>query len=272
MFFDTHTHLNLEPLYDDYALFIHNMRQNNVKYALIPGVDVISSQKALAISNSYPFIFAAYGIHPHEINATSTLVELQEMLSTIKNLIETFKPTAIGECGLDYHLSSSKKIIFHKEKELQKYIFIEQIHFANTYLLPLIIHCREAKEDCLTILAKYASKETLAHTVLHCCEAEEELLNFIIKNNMYLGVDGDVTYNQKKQELIEHVPIERLVLETDAPFLTPEPIRSTHRFPNEPANIVHIAQKIAKIKAMDIDGLAKITQDNAFALFKISPQ
>jgi TatD DNase family protein len=181
---------------------------------------------------------------------------------------------AVGEIGMDRHEYTQTKYenyaVDEDFIELQRGLLEGQIDLAIKYGKSVIFHNREAKKDVLHIVQKKWSDTLRGHAVFHCCEPDPELLEFAKKHEMYLGVDGDVTYFKEKAEFIKTVPLDMLVLETDAPFLLPEPYRTQKLFPNEPKHIKYIAEYIAKLKGITVEELVFHTTKNAFKLFNVS--
>ncbi|PIP64279.1 hypothetical protein COW96_03425 [Candidatus Roizmanbacteria bacterium CG22_combo_CG10-13_8_21_14_all_33_16] len=207
-------------------------------------------------------------------------------LQEIEKLITYPKVVAIGEVGLDKHEYQNTKyekyVVDNQFINAQKALLTEQIKLAITYKKSLILHNREAKKEILEALIKPAVAKALAgKAVFHCCEPDFELLNFAIKHHIYIGVDGDVTFNQEKQEFIKKVPLDLLVLETDSPYLLPRPprkpacwrcgrselLRSKKAYPNKPENIKIIAKFIAQLCGQPVDLIKEKTTENAKKLF-----
>jgi len=291
LFFDTHCHLNFEAFDGKVSDVIAEAKRSKVLEIVIPGTDVPTSEKAIAIAEKYEGIYAAVGIHPHHIYQFLTKTRSSETqifqktyetekfafssdLKNIENLLKNEKVVAIGEIGIDrhYYLKTKHQDYQVNEEfvELQKKFFLEQIKLAHSYKKSLIFHNREAKKDMLDILTNHSSLIPDYSSVFHCCEADLELLKFAKDHKMFIGVDGDITYSKDKQEFIKNVPLEMLVLETDSPFLNPEPLRSKEGgTKNEPKNIPLIAKFIADLKGISIEKLSEQTTENARKLFKI---
>ena len=204
-------------------------------------------------------------------------------IKSIEKLLTNPKVVAVGEVGIDRHIYQKTKYPDYKIEEefvkLQKIILIEQIKLSIKYDKSLVLHNREAKADMIEVLNNIWDKKLEGRSVFHCCEPDFELLNFAKDHKMFIGVDGDITYYkeksfgfaQDKQEFIKTVPLEMLVLETDSPFLNPEPNRAKEGGTNnEPKNIKVIAEFIAKLKGITVDEVAKITTNNARRLFSVS--
>lgn len=271
-FFDTHTHLNIKPLDKNPKQYIIEARENNITHIMIPGVDIETSILAEKIASKNNNIFAAAGLHPHEcIDITTGTIQTKEnlfiKLEKLELLLNSSNVLAVGECGLDYYGGRRRALITKEEKDLQKAIFIKQIEFANKYKLSLIVHSRNAVDDTIFVLNSFPIPR---NTVIHCCESNDTLLSYIIEKSLFLGVDGDITYNENKFEFIKKVPLKNLVIETDAPFLLPEPYKSNKQYPNKPKNVIEVTKAIAKAKQMSLDEVASITFINACNLFKIN--
>ena len=259
-YFDTHCHLNFKAFNKNLPEVIDHAREAGVTAILVPGTDVATSQKGVEIARSQNGVYAAVGIHPHhayqyqESKVRDQRVEIKNDLGQIEKLLTEKKVVAVGEVGLDYHVYAKTKYekyaVDEQFRPWQKALFVGQLKLAVKYHKTLILHNREAKADLLPLLVKHWSAELAGRTVFHCCEPDEALLQFAKEKNIFIGVDGDVTYNGRKQEFVKKVPSELLVLETDSPYLLPEPLRSQKAYPcpltpersdgrraNEPKNI-----------------------------------
>jgi len=282
--FDTHCHLNFKAFKNSYDQVIKDAYKVGVKNIVIPGTDIETSQKAVEIAEKYNGIYATVGIHPHHANVGADFMSAH--LQEIEKLITYPKVVAIGEVGLDKHEYQNTKyekyVVDNQFINAQKALLTEQIKLAITYKKSLILHNREAKKEILEALIKPAVAKALAgKAVFHCCEPDFELLNFAIKYHIYIGVDGDVTFNQEKQEFIKKVPLDLLVLETDSPYLLPRPprkpacwrggrselLRSKKAYPNKPENIKIIAKFIAQLCGQPVDLIKEKTTENAKKLF-----
>lgn len=284
--FDTHCHLNFRVFEGKVRQVIKEAKESDVNYFVVPGTDIETSKKAVEIAQKFNGVFAAVGIHPHHINQiqNSNLKSQNENLNLkIKELekIITFpKVVAVGEIGLDKYIYQKTKYKNYQVNddfiEFQKIFFIEQLKLAKKYKKPVIIHNRQAKKDLLDILnANYHLLNT--NIVFHCCEPDDELLNFAIKNKIFIGVDGDVTYNKKKQEFVKKIPLNLLLLETDSPFLKPRVtslIRSDKNVTekervNEPKNLLITAYFVSKILKKSFDEIAEKTTKNGKKFFNL---
>lgn len=254
--FDSHAHLDDEKFNDDREEIIEKIGQELDKF-ISAGYSLDGSRYAVELSKKYDFIYSTCGISPNDIPQTEE--ELWKMITEIKVLAQqNEKVVAIGEIGLDYYWNK-------ENKELQKRAFIEQIKLANELDLPIVIHTREAVMDTIEILKSNPVKN---RGVFHCCPLNRELVKEALKLDFYISFAGPVTFKNSKnaEEIIEMVPDNRILIETDSPYLSPEPLRGRR---NDPRNVKYIAQKVADVKKVDIEKIAKITNQNACTIFKI---
>lgn len=260
LMFDTHCHLNYETFDKTLSSVIKNARESGIKNIVIPGTDLLSSKKALEIAEDYDGFYFAAGVHPTErlddLDLSNISYKLEEILKS------SLKAVAVGEAGLDYYKPESSS-------RLQKEFLKMHISLARKLGLSLIIHTRHSTSDILSELETNWSHVLSGKTVFHCATPDLDLLNFAITKNIYLGFDGDITYDSNKQEFAKKVSIDQIVIETDSPFLTPEPIKSEVRFPNEPKNLHFIAQKIAELKELSLEEVITKTSQNGKRLFNI---
>ena len=282
--FDTHCHLNFSAFEGILEKVISEAKNEGAEKFVVPGTDVETSKKAVEIAKKYEEVFAAVGIHPHHIyevksqkakvKSCNLKLKINELIKKIENLLKEEKVVAIGEIGLDRHIYKKTKYKDYKIDEefiaLQKEVFLAQLDLAKKYKKTVILHNREAKDDLLKILNTYY---LLLNTsmVFHCCEPDFDILDFAKKNHIYIGVDGDVTYDSKKQAFVKEIPLPLLVLETDSPFLTPAPLRNDQKtkFPNNPKNLILVAQKVAEIKEEKVEKIIKVTKENGERLFGV---
>ena len=276
--FDTHCHLNFGAFDSKVDAVVVGAVDAGVNQIMIPSTNVATSEKAIVVANKFENVFVAVGIHPHHVFELKTQSDkLKEDLSRIESLLQTKKVPAVGEVGMDRHYYKNTKYgdyeITNEFMVLQAEVFKMQVLLALKHDKSLILHNREAKKEFLSALQTVWDKKLEERTVFHCCEADEELLEFAKKHKLFIGVDGDVTYSKQKQEFIKRVPLEMLVLETDAPFLSPEPFRSEPREtrgPNVPANLKLIAEFVAGLKEIPTPQLSQATTANAQRLFGLS--
>jgi TatD DNase family protein len=253
MFIDTHSHLQFDQFDNDREKVIQRAIHNKIESIITIGTDVKSSKKALELANKFAVIFAAAGIHPNDsLNVSeSDLIEIETLLKNKKIL-------AIGEIGLDYY-----RLISPKEQQIK--IFRIQIEIAKRVQKPVIIHNREAHDDLLNVLVE----EKIHHVggVLHSFSGSEDFLESALKHHLYISFTGIITFrNSHYYKLIDRVPLDQLLLETDSPFLAPEPFRGRR---NEPSYLKYTAEKIAKIKGTSVEKLAQVSSENARTLFQI---
>lgn len=256
MLFDTHCHLNSEELYPRIDEVIEEAKKTGVRKFLVVGYDKKSSLLALKIAKKYDCCYAAIGFHPTEIFDLSE----KDYQSVMKH-IDDEKVVAVGEIGLDYHWIKEPE-----KRELQKEYFIRQIEFANEHKKPITIHNRDSNEDCMEILKEH---RPLYGAVMHCYSGSVETMREIVKwDKFYISLGGPVTFtNAKTPKLVaEEVPLERLIIETDSPYLTPHPHRGLK---NEPKYICLVSEEIARLRDMSRKHLDAVLYDNSCKIFGI---
>ncbi|MBI4973628.1 TatD family hydrolase [Candidatus Roizmanbacteria bacterium] len=272
--FDTHCHLNFSRFSSRVQDVIDEAQKVGVTEIVVPGTDIKTSIKALELAKQYEHVYAAVGIHPHhvyECNVNRVTCNVQDIIKEIESMLSHPKVVAVGEVGLDRHYYQETKYadytVSQEFIDLQKKLLTVQIKLAIQYKKSLVLHNREAKKEFLEVMTGNWNESLAYKTVFHCCEADQDLLSFAKEHQIFIGVDGDVTYDLKKQEFVKTIPLELLVLETDSPYLLPEPLRSQKKFPNEPKNIPLIAQCISEIKGVSINQLIDTATANAKRLF-----
>jgi len=251
-FFDSHAHYNDERLRDHRDDLIFDMYNDEITNIVCAGYSLEASREAVDIANKYPHVFATCGISPNDIgeNVDSELAKVEE-------LAKSDKVVAIGEIGLDYYWNK-------ENKELQRDVFIKQIEMANKLELPIVIHTREAVIDTIQILKEYP---VLKKGIFHCCPLNQELIKEGLKLGFYISFSGNVTFkNAKSAGCIELVPMDKVLIETDSPYLSPEPHRGET---NTSRNVKFVAEKIAEVKGMKLEEVAEITRENAKRIFGI---
>ncbi|MGP1360837.1 MAG: TatD family hydrolase [Candidatus Fimenecus sp.] len=252
MIFDTHAHYDDKAFDEDRDELLTSLKEQRVSGIITCGVNLETSKKSVELSEKYDFVYAAVGFHG--LN-TDDLIE--NYIDEIKALVrQNKKVVAIGECGLDYYYSKEKK-------DLQIKIFTEQVRLAKELDLPIIVHDREAHFDIMNILKAYRPSG-----VIHCFTGSIEMMREAVKIGMYIGLGGAVTFknSKKPKEVAKEVPIERLLLETDAPYMTPVPFRGKR---NNSAYITYVADEISAIRSMKKETLLSETEKNARRLFNI---
>lgn len=246
---DTHCHLSIKD-YPDIDSVIKRMENNII---IVSGVNDEENKEVIELINKYSNVYGVIGIHPTEIDKITN-----NSLKFIEDNLDNKKIVGIGEVGLDYH--------YPCDKELQKEIFIKQIKMANNYNKTLVIHSREAANDTLEILKKYKKLTTKAN--IHCFSNSLEMAREFIKLNCMLGIGGVLTFKNAKilKEVVLNIDLKYLLLETDSPYLSPEPFRGQR---NEPYNIIYVAKKISEIKNETLENVLKTTTNNALHQFDL---
>ncbi|WP_321914889.1 MULTISPECIES: TatD family hydrolase [unclassified Paraburkholderia] len=260
MFVDSHCHINFEGLGDRLPQVLENMRENAVTHALCVSVDLETLPSVLDIASRYENVYASVGVHPdHEHMREPSVAELVE-------LAEHPKVIAIGETGLDYYRLGERTIA---DMEWQRERFRTHIRAAHATGKPLIVHTRAASDDTLRIMEEERAGEPGG--VMHCFTEPWAIAERALAQNFYISLSGIVTFKSATdvQEVARRVPIERLLIETDSPYLAPVPFRGK---PNEPAYVSHVGRFIAQQRGLPDAELGAVTTQNFFRLFKIQPQ
>lgn len=265
--FDTHSHYNDEKFDVDREEILNEVYKSGVTNLICAGYSLEASKKAVEIAKTYKYIYATVGISPNdipgvepveEINTLNFENKLEEQLNQIEKLLAQPKVVAIGEIGLDYY--------WNKENKLNQQIaFIKQIELANKLELPIVIHTRDAIFDTIEILKQHTP---IKKGVFHCCPQNIDLIREGLKLGFYISFAGPITFKNSKnaEQIINSVPLDKILMETDSPYLAPEPIRGTR---NDSRNLKFITQKIANAKKMSVEEIEQITYQNAKEIFKI---
>lgn len=251
--FETHAHYDDEAFDEDRDIILQNLPKKGVCGVVTAGSNLASSLKAIEISKNYEYIYAAVGVHPENISENLE----SDYLKKLENmLIQNKKVVAIGEIGLDYYFKSDNK-------EIQKEVFINQIKLANKHNLPILVHDREAHGDTMDILKEFKPKG-----IVHCFSGSLEMAHEVAKLGMFLGVGGVVTFKNAKTivHVVREMPLDVMVLETDAPYMAPTPFRGKRC---DSSMIKYTAEKIAEIKEIDVSEVLSVTENNAKKLFSI---
>jgi len=258
MIIDTHIHLDDERYKNDLEDVLNRAKEAGVEKFIIPGADANNLKRAVEICEKNENVYFAVGIHPYDIDSFNE--------NDFDTYMDHEKCIAVGECGLDYFRLEGSAAEKEKEKQEQAKIFIAQIELAKKYKKPLIVHIRDATRDSKKILLDYKADEVGG--VLHCFNADEELLS-LADNGFYFGIGGVVTFKNAKKliNVLPKIPKEKLLIETDGPYLAPTPHRGER---NEPLYTTIIAQKISDILDISIQSTKELTTDNALKLFDIS--
>ena len=245
---DTHAHI----YYDDYSDRMDDVIQaaadNGVKKIISVGVDLATSEECIKLSEKYPSVYAACGYHPHEAAKAPRgyLYELEEFYTHTKVV-------AVGEIGLDYHYNFS-------EPRDQKKVYLEQLEMASSLDLPAVVHCRESDEDILAGIQQSGHKSG----VIHCFTSDLDFANSILKTGFCISFTGIITFVKELEEVVKTIPLDKMMVETDSPYLSPKPHRGKK---NEPAYVMHVAEKIANLKKISVEEVANATTESAYNLF-----
>ncbi|MBZ5751156.1 MULTISPECIES: TatD family hydrolase [Metabacillus] len=255
MLFDTHAHLNAIQYEEDIVEVIQRAKSENVTHIVVVGFDKDTIKKAMELTDQYDMIYAAVGWHP-----VDAIDMTDDDLKWIKELASHPKVVAIGEMGLDYYWDKSPK-------DIQKQVFRKQIQLAREVQLPIIIHNREATEDVIKILQEENASEVGG--VMHCFTGSLEVAKQCMDMNFYISFGGPVTFKnaKKPKEVAAEIPMDRILIETDCPYLTPHPFRGKR---NEPSYVKYVAEQIATLKEVSVEEIARKTSDNAMRLFGIT--
>lgn len=248
---DTHCHLDNQQYNEDRDKILKEIEES-MEFVVNIGYDIKSSENSIGLANKYKNIYATIGIHPTDIEEIFT----EENYNTLKKLGNSEKVVAIGEIGLDYHWMT-------KEKEIQKNWFRKQMELGKELNKPVVIHTREATADTVEILKEYPEVKG----ILHCYPGSYETAKEIMEN-YYFGVGGVLTFKNSKKtvEFVKQIPLEKIVIETDAPYLTPEPYRGKR---NHPEYVKFVIEKIAEIKEISFEEVLKVTTENAKKIYGI---
>lgn len=252
MFFDTHAHLNDERFDEDRQELISSFKEHGISNTCEIGFDLPSSHKALELAEKYDFIYAAVGVHPHDADSLT-----QEGLSEIEKMLSHKKAVALGEIGLDYYYDNS-------ERDVQRYWFAEQAELAKSLNCPITVHTRDAMADTINILKAHGGGDG----IIHCYSGSVESAKILLNMGYYISFAGPVTFKNASTalEVIKYVPTDRMLIETDSPYLAPVPYRGKR---NCPVYVAEVAKKIAEIKGMVLEEVAEITSNNAKKVYRI---
>lgn len=269
--FDSHAHYNDEQFDEDREAIIKETLESGVSNFVVAGYSLESSKKALDIAKEYPEAYVIVGISPNDIEDIHSIEDVEKAVEELEHILvgagfmpaqelreNNSKIVAIGEIGLDYHWNT-------ENKDLQKAVFIAQINLANKYKLPIVIHTREAVMDTLQILKE---NEVQKRGIFHCCPLNRELVKEGLKLGYYISLSGVITFKNAKNadEIISMVPDDRLLIETDSPYLSPEPMRGKR---NNCMNVKYVAKKIAEVRNRTTEEIANLTNKNAKQIFNI---
>ena len=258
-FFDSHSHYNDEKFDEDREQIINDTYNAGITKFVCAGYNIKSSLDSLELSKKYDFIYSICGISPNDIPQTEQ--ELWKSLDEIIKLVQNNKSkklVAIGEIGLDYYWNK-------ENKELQEQAFIKQIELANKLELPIVIHSRDASVDTINIIEENKVNKA---GIFHCCQQNQEMIKNALRLGYYISLAGPVTFKNAKNsaDIIQMIPMDKLLIETDSPYLAPEPNRGKR---NDCRNVKYVAQRIADVKGITLEEVAKATYENAMRIFEI---
>lgn len=254
MIFETHAHYDDEAFDEDRDELLSSMKQSNIEYIVNVGASLKSTAQSIELAKKYPFVYAAAGVHPNETDELN-----DENFKWLREQCLAQKVVAVGETGLDYYWDEPSR-------DIQKYWFERQLDLAREIKKPVIIHSRDAAQDTYDIMKTKNAAEIGG--VVHCYSYSAELALEYVKMGFYIGIGGVVTFKngKKMKEVVEALPVESILLETDSPYLAPEPNRGKR---NTSLNLTYVAQQIADIKNITYDEVVKITSDNAKHMYQI---
>lgn len=252
MYFESHAHYDDEAFNEDREELLSDFPIKGIDYVIQTAASLSSSKDGLELAQKYNFIFCSLGVHPHEVEELN-----EDNFNLLKSLSKEKKVVAVGEIGLDYYYDNAPR-------DLQKDWFERQIEWAMETNLPVIIHSREASQDTFDIIKSLKPSKG----VIHCYSGSIEMAKEYIKMGFYIGVGGTSTFKNAKKvvEVVKEIPISSILIETDAPYLTPEPYRGKR---NDSTYLKYIAENIARIKGLDLESVANITKQNGKKLFEI---
>ncbi len=251
--FDSHAHYNDEKFKFDKEIILKEIYDSGVTRLVCAGYNLESSKEAVKLAEEYDFIYATVGISPNDVDNYT-----EENLKEILKLAENKKVVAIGEIGLDYYWNK-------ENKELQQELFKKQIEIANKLNKPIVIHTREAVQDTIDILKNQIKVNKKG--IFHCCPLNPELIKEGVKLGFYISFSGNITFkNAKSERAVKEVPLDKILIETDSPYLSPEPLRGKR---NDSRNVKYVALKISEILEKELDFIAKTTYINANKIFEI---
>jgi len=249
-FIDTHCHIYYDKYQNDISDVINRAKNKNIKHIICVGVDLESSEKSIILSDQYESIFATVGYHPHE-----SKLAVDNYLDKMLELLKHPKAVAIGEIGLDYYYK-------HSDKKTQIKVFREQLELAKDLDMPVIIHNRESDKDLYDNL----KNSKINNGVIHCYSSDVKYANKIFDLGLLVSFTGILTFSKSLQAVVKEIPLEKMMIETDSPYLTPIPFRGKR---NEPHMVSFVAEKIAEIKNISIDEVANVTTETAKNFFGI---
>jgi TatD DNase family protein len=255
-YIDSHAHYNDEVYKENLDEVLNNCKKNGVDYIINVGYNIKSSEESIELSKKYNYIYSAIGVHPHDVDNCKAID-----IYDVYNSNDTKKIVAIGEIGLDYSYTSDNKFA-------QKNLFIDQIELANSLKLPVIIHSRDASFDTYNILKENRPEYGL---LFHCFQPSDDLVRLVIERGYSVAFGGNITYkrNESFGKYIKQIPIDKILIETDSPYLSPVPHRGTI---NSSSNLSIICKKLAEYKEMDVEYVSEKVYKNTIDFFKINKE
>ena len=250
---DSHAHLDEERFDEDRDELIKSLKENAISYVINPSSDMETSRRVVELSNKYDNIFAAVGIHPHDAEGFK-----DEDLDELREISKDERVVAIGEIGLDYYYDNSPR-------DIQKEVFRKQLELSHELDLPVIIHTRDAMGDTYDILKEFEGR---VRGVMHCYTGSIEMAEKFMKLGFYISIAGPVTFKNavNVREMAKQIPLERLLIETDSPYLAPVPNRGKR---NDPTNVRYVADMLANLKEIQIDKIIEHSRENTVELFSL---
>ncbi len=255
MLIDSHCHLEMPEFKKDLETVVRNAKESGIEYIFTVGTEEKDWKRTLEIAHSHPFIYAILGVHPHHAREIH-----DQTYSRLKELCQDKKVRAIGEMGLDFFRNLSPR-----ETQLKR--FREQIGLAKTLGLPIVVHDRDAHQETIEILKSENAEE--CGGIIHCFSGDYEMAKICMDMGFQISIPGTITFKNAElfREAVKKIPLESLLVETDAPFLTPEPFRGRR---NEPGHVRYTAQKLAEIKKIPFEKLADVTSENALRVYRVN--
>ena len=254
LIFDTHSHYDDEAFDSDRETVLQALNEKGVGWLVDVGADIVTSRQALGLAKKYGFVYAALGVHPSETAAVD-----EKDMDWLRENCRDEKVVAVGEIGLDYHWEEP-------DRECQRKWFLRQIELAKEVSLPIIVHSRDAAEETMEIIRRAKAYE--CGGVIHCYSYSPEMAKQYVDMGFYIGVGGVITFKNAKKlkRTVEEIPPDRIVLETDCPYMAPEPNRGKR---NDSSQLIYVAEKIGELKGMDPAEVIRITTENARTLYRL---
>lgn len=255
MIFDTHAHYDDEAFDEDRESVLNSLAENGIGAVVNVGASIQSTKNTLELMKRYPFVYGVVGVHPNETGELN-----DHLMDWLKHVAQEEKVVAIGEIGLDYYWNEP-------EPEVQKHWFVRQLALAREVNLPIVVHSRDAAKDTLDIIKAERAGELGG--VIHCFSYSLEMAREYLNLGFYLGIGGVLTFNnaRKLKEVVEYMPLDRIVLETDCPYLSPVPNRGKR---NSSLNLSYVVEAISQIKSVTPEEVAAVTEQNARRMYRLS--